>query len=113
MRAKAFCAGVLGLVVYALPAWLTAPAQTIALPNSSYVDPQTCAVCHRGIWDTYRQTGMGRSFYRPSAETAGAATYFHEASDSYFSMVDRGGKFYQRRHQLDSRGQEVNVIEKQ
>jgi tetratricopeptide (TPR) repeat protein len=56
---------------------------------------------------------MGRSFYRPSAETAGAATYFHEASDSYFSMLDRGGKFYQRRHQLDSRGQEVNVIEKQ
>ena len=56
---------------------------------------------------------MGRSFYRPSAGNTAPATYYHKASDSFFTMLERDGKFYQRRHQLDSGGQELNVIEKQ
>jgi hypothetical protein len=47
----------------------TAPAQiTPSRPGSGdpgYAEPETCAVCPRGTWETYRQTGMGRSFYRP------------------------------------------------
>ena len=36
--------------------------------GSGYVDPAICAGCHEDIAKTYRLTGMGRSFYRPSTE---------------------------------------------
>ena len=75
---------------------------------------ETCATCHRGIWETYRQTGMGRSFYLPTETDTGGkgSTYYHKPSDSYFSMVQRDGKAFQRRHQLDADGREINVMEK-
>src|SRR5688572_27342327 len=78
-RLAALCAGVLGLAAYALPGWLAAPAQTVPASAHSYVDARVCATCHRQIWETYRQTGMGRSFYRPSAGTTVPATYYHKA----------------------------------
>jgi tetratricopeptide (TPR) repeat protein len=76
-----------------------------------------CARCHLKIWQTYQQTGMGRSFYRPSPATtiedfSKDNTYYHQPSDSYFTMLRREGKYYQRRHQLDSLGKQINVIEK-
>jgi tetratricopeptide (TPR) repeat protein len=84
--------------------------------NSEYDAPQTCAGCHRSIWETYRLTGMGRSFSRPTIENTLAnwtGPYYHKPSDSYFTMLPRGGKFLQRRYQLDPDGRETNVIEKQ
>src|ERR1043165_5736766 len=73
-----------------------------------------CAGCHREIWDSYRQTGMGRSFSRPSPENTPipAAVYYHAPSESFFTMLVRGGQFFQRRHQLDPAGREINVVEK-
>jgi predicted CXXCH cytochrome family protein len=61
---------------------------------------------------------MARSFYRMSPRTAvenfqSGSPYYHEPSDSYFSMVERGGNFYQRRWQLGFDGKETNVEEKQ
>lgn len=109
----AVCAAAVGVAFYVLTGWLSAPAQTVDSSDASYVDPRACASCHRGIWETYRKTGMGRSFYKASAENTGTATYYHKPSDSYFAVLQRDGKFFQRRHQLDSAGQEVNVFEKQ
>ena len=76
-----------------------------------------CAGCHRDVWETYRRTGMGRSFYRPSPENViedfrDKNTFYHQASDSWFTMLQRGGEHYQRRYQIDSRGKQVNVMEK-
>jgi tetratricopeptide (TPR) repeat protein len=70
-----------------------------------------CAPCHAKIVDSFSKTGMGRSFYKPDAVIAG--TYYHAASDTHFQMLQRGGKYYQRRYQLDSAGKEINVDEKQ
>jgi predicted CXXCH cytochrome family protein len=85
--------------------------------KAGYVNSDVCAGCHRGIWETYRKTGMGRSFYRPSAdnvvENYTNSTYYHKASDSYFTMLRREGKFFQRRYQLDAGGRQINVMEKQ
>jgi hypothetical protein len=39
-------------------------------------------------------------------------TYYHQPSNSYFTMLRHDGKYYQRRHQLDSAGKQVNVMEK-
>ena len=75
--------GALGAATYiaALQVY-PAPAQTTARRPASqeagYAAPETCAVCHRKIWETYRRTGMGRSFYRPSAaNTVGNDTPRH------------------------------------
>src|SRR5262245_22663060 len=59
-----------------------------------------CAGCHRDIWETYRRTGMARSFYRPSPEKmaedfSSRNTYYHQASDTYFTMFRRGDQYYQ------------------
>ena len=83
--------------------------------TSEYAAPSTCAGCHRGIWETYRLTGMGRSFSGPTIENTLAnwtGSYYHAPSDSYFTMLRRGGRFFQRRHQLGPDGRETNVMEK-
>lgn len=78
---------------------------------------RVCAGCHREIWDTYRRTGMGKSFYRPSPDKmvedfAPKSTYYHQPSDSYFVMIHRGDEYYQRRYQLDAKGQQIHIMEK-
>src|SRR5262245_55399242 len=88
----------------------------IAGDDSGYLEPSVCTACHRRIDETFRRTGMGRSFYRRGAQNtvedySGKNTYYHEASNQHFTMSQRGGRFYQRRHQIGSDGREVNVIE--
>src|SRR5215467_6378361 len=85
---------------------------------SGYVDPALCAGCHVKIAQTYKLSGMGRSFYRPShANTIGlphqSHPYYHKASDSYFSIFERDGRFFQRRYQIGFGGKETNAIEKE
>lgn len=83
---------------------------------AEYAPPQVCAACHRGIWDTYQLSGMGRSFAAPTAENTLAnwkGSYYHAPSESYFTMLRRGDKFFQRRHQLSPDGRQTNVLEKQ
>jgi predicted CXXCH cytochrome family protein len=89
-----------------------------AAATSGFVDPALCAGCHSRIAQTYKITGMGRSFYRPSAgNTIGVShqsqPYYHKASDSYFSIFERDGRFYQRRYQIGFEGKETNAIEKE
>lgn len=104
------------LLVLALGAALGA-ALVPGVARAQSGDSRVCAGCHRDVWDTYRRTGMARSFYRPSPEKtvedfSTRNTYYHKPSDSYFTMLQRGGEYYQRRHQIDSRGNQVNVMEK-
>jgi predicted CXXCH cytochrome family protein len=85
---------------------------------SGYVDPATCAICHREIARTWRLTGMGRSFYRPAAENTVEDykthnTVYNRASDRSYTMLERDGKWYQRRSQIGFGGKETNVVEKQ
>ena len=89
----------------------------IAGADAGYVSSEICADCHREIWDTYRRTGMGRSFARIGEaaaleDYAGKNTYYHKASDRYYTMYRKDGKFYQRRHQIGFDGKETNVVEK-
>jgi tetratricopeptide (TPR) repeat protein len=91
---------------------------TIAAFASAQSNPKACADCHRDIADSYRRTGMARSFYQPSAantieDFTRTNTYYHKPSDSYFTMLQRDGKFIQRRYQLSTDGRQINVMEKQ
>jgi len=83
---------------------------------NSYVDSKLCAGCHAGIAETYSDTGMGRSFYRLTAansiENFGAGLPFHHAAtDAFYTMSRRGGKYYQSRWQNGPDGSKTNTAE--
>lgn len=85
---------------------------------AKFTDPQLCQPCHSDIWDSYQQTGMARSFYRPGPENTVEAynhsdAFRHAASDRYYRMLLRDGRYFQRRHQIDARGSEFNVLERE
>jgi len=87
------------------------------IANAQNDNKAACAGCHREVWDTYQRTGMGRSFYRLSPERVvedfeNKNTFYHQPSDSYFTMFRRGRDYFQRRYQLDPAGEPVNVMEK-
>ena len=96
-----------------------------AAATAGYAHPDACASCHAEIARTYRLTGMARTFakLRPGAWPAdafgagGLADFtirnrlHHAASDRHYTMLERGGQFYQRRHEVGFDGQEANVVE--
>jgi predicted CXXCH cytochrome family protein len=87
--------------------------------SAAYADPAVCSTCHEEIAPTYALTGMARAFSRVSGSQFATRTLgdaarnrvYHEASDRYYTMVQRDGKFYQRRHQVGFGGKETNVLE--
>ncbi|HWC96183.1 MAG TPA: tetratricopeptide repeat protein [Candidatus Sulfopaludibacter sp.] len=88
-----------------------------ALAADGYVDAAVCAQCHAEIAKTYRETGMGRSFFRMQPQTAvedfaSTKPFYHAPSDMYYRMVDRDGKYFQRRWQVGPDGKEINIEEK-
>jgi hypothetical protein len=77
-----------------------------------YVDPRNCAACHIDIFRHYRQTGMARSFYRPTPEDfPNIKPYFHRASGTWFQIVSRDGAYYQRAWQVGYDGRQEGVSE--
>ena len=89
-------------------------ASALVQPRSSgYADPALCITCHEDVALPYSLTGMGRSFSRVDGSRFGteARVFHHEASNRYYTMVQRGGAYYQRRHQIGWDGNETNVFE--
>ena len=66
---------------------------SIAGAEAGYVDSQQCTTCRRTIWDTYRRTGMGKSFARVRAGGLAEVQskngdYYHELSDQQRQQTD-------------------------
>ena len=78
-------------------AWLFAALSAHAA-EQGYVDPAACRPCHPQIFDSYRKTGMGRSFAR-AGDVPRLAEFFHQPSERYYSVVERGDGHYLRRSQ--------------
>ncbi len=82
-----------------------------------YADSASCAMCHDAIARTYSLTGMARSFAKLRPDTTPPADFsvrnrlYHDASDRHYTMVERDGTFYQRRHQIGFDGREANSVE--
>ncbi len=86
--------------------------------DAGYVEPTACLACHQDVWKTYQHTGMARSFFRPSPQKmvedfTKNNRYYHPASKSYYTMTERNGKYFQRRHQVGPDGKIINAIEKE
>ena len=96
----------------------TRPAHKPEQTTSAYVNSSACAGCHQDIYNSYRQTGMGRSLYRAHSgnqveDYKTHNSFYNRASDRYYTMVEHDGKLYQRRHQIGFDGMETNIVEKQ
>jgi predicted CXXCH cytochrome family protein len=99
-------------------AWHTRSSNRTSAPaESGYVNPAVCDACHAEISKSYHLTGMGRSLYRPSAgimveDFKQHNTLYNRASDRYYTMIERNGTWYQRRHQIGFDGKPANIVEK-
>jgi tetratricopeptide (TPR) repeat protein len=72
-----------------------------------YVDPQLCRTCHTGIYDSYMQSGMARTF-GPAGEVPALSRFAHRPSQRSYSVEKRRDGAYLRR--LDTAG--GNLLEK-
>ena len=99
-------------VVLALSWYLwTQRTSRAAAPSNAYVDARQCRACHAKIFDTYQQVGMARSFRsRPEVRKA---SFIHQASGRHYEVVERDGRMFQRRYELDGKGHETNAFELQ
>src|ERR1700738_914742 len=86
--------------------WLLLIAVAYAA-EPGYVDPATCQPCHARIFESYRKTGMGRSFSKADSPPP-LTEFFHPLSKRSYSVVARSGASYLRRVEPGS----ANVIEK-
>src|ERR1019366_3679735 len=116
MRRRGWLA-IAGLIPVLAAVYSTAPAQTLRQPDSGYVDPAVCATCHAKEAETYKRTGMGRSFYRPNPANqienyARGLPYYHEASATYYGRAVRDGRYYQSQYQIGFDGKQTNFVEK-
>ena len=98
--------------------WLVFAAVTVAnaAPQNDYADPRACAACHVRIYQSWQKSGMARSFQRPDAANSiedftTKNRYYHQASDTWFEMLRRNGRYYQRRWQIGFGNKETNVDE--
>lgn len=94
------------------------PLKKQAATANAYVKPGACAECHAEIAASYAHTGMAHSFYRPISENTiedytGNNQFYHKASDTYFAMSHRDGKFFQKRWQAGYDGTLSNIEELQ
>lgn len=92
------------------------PPAATSPPQSSYAAPNACAGCHAEIAKRYRQTGMGRSFYGPSAanvveDYAKRNRLYHRSSGRSYTMIERDGQWFQQRHQIGFEGKATNAVE--
>lgn len=74
-----------------------------------------CAGCHSDVWQSYRHSGMARSFARATAANVPAANsvYYHKASDTYFAVINRDGRYYEQQYQIGFDGRPAKPFEKQ
>src|SRR3954453_15903084 len=67
---------------------------------AGYMDPKLCGTCHPKVEETFRMTGMGRSFAQPGTakplENFDRNEFYHTLSDTHYAMVRRGGESFQR-----------------
>jgi Tfp pilus assembly protein PilF len=68
-----------------------------------------CAQCHSKIAASFAKTGMARSFYKPG--NIEPARYYHQASKTWYAIVQHDGSSYQRRWRTGFDGKETEVQE--
>jgi tetratricopeptide (TPR) repeat protein len=84
--------------------------------TEEYADSSTCVQCHASEAAGYAHTGMAHAFYKPDAKDTVASPakdrqFYHAASDTYYSLTEHDGRYYERRWQKGFKGNPENVEE--
>jgi tetratricopeptide (TPR) repeat protein len=84
-------------------------------PKVEYVGDEDCALCHSEIFKSFKQTGMGRSFYLPSAsnriEDFAANNHAYDARRNlHYEAIAKGEEFFQIEYRLDEKGQRAHEL---
>lgn len=80
--------------------------------NAAYVGSKVCRSCHSDIYETFMQTGMGRSLYEPF-ETNTVENYEHgniiydRKSNFYYRMYEENGKYFQEEFRKNAAGNKI------
>jgi hypothetical protein len=81
------------------------------VPGIHYVGSAICRTCHPAEYRSFRQSKMGRSFFRPDQSATDlvgpGVTIYNQALDRYFRTYTDNGAVYQSEYQLDSQGHDV------
>jgi predicted CXXCH cytochrome family protein len=107
----------IGIAVAIRQAPRPSSAATTARSTSGYAEASSCAACHEEIARSYALTGMGRSFTTVRSGTKNLADFSernrvdHIASNRHYTMIERDGRLFQRRHDIGFGGSEANVLE--
>ena len=115
LRTALIATGSIALAVFVWRVGWLRPAPSLT-KSYAYMDARKCQACHPAIHRDYQHVGMARSF-APAANASPIEDYernnhfFHARSGRHYRMLRRGGRLYQRRYELDTRGAEANVFE--
>ena len=87
-------------------------------PAVAYVGEASCTRCHAEIAASHARTGMGRSAYPLTRETAiedfAGRNEFHDAETGLrYRMIERDGRYWMRQYLLDEHGRESHVDERE
>jgi len=86
-------------------------------PSVAYVGREACRVCHLGIYRTFVETGMGRSFYpltpERQVEDFGPDNEFAPPGGPLYRMLRRDERYFLRQYLRDSQGRETAVDERE
>ena len=84
-------------------------AQFLNLHDSvKYVGKEVCRSCHADIYDSFLQTGMGRSFgladlHRSKADWSGHELIYDEKLDFYYQAFTSDSALYMREFRLEGK----------
>lgn len=86
-------------------------------PDVKYVGGETCSTCHLEIFRSYKNPGMGTSFYKPTAgnviESFKSNNSVHdEISNFHYEVIQGGGEFFQREYRLDEDGNQIYELKR-
>ncbi len=79
--------------------------------GAEYVGDEACRKCHSSVYETFKQTGMGRSVSIPSAEDlrelAKPVRIINQKLNRTYSMYSRDGKIIHEESEKDAKGRIV------
>ncbi len=84
-------------------------------PEIKYVGDEECALCHFEIFKSFKQTGMGRSFYPPSASSriadlARNKPVYDTRSNLHYEVFAKGEELHQIEYRLNDKAQRTHEL---
>ncbi|TFB13816.1 tetratricopeptide repeat protein [Candidatus Marinimicrobia bacterium MT.SAG.4] len=86
-------------------------------PEVKFVGDEACSACHLEIFKSFKRTGMGMSFYKPSTGNVienfkSNNRVYDKKSNFQYEMIREKGEFYQREYRVDDAGNQIHELKR-